>query len=284
MNSRELELHLERLVGGELSSQESRHCAEHLAGCTECRELEALARLAEPAIDLVPEILERTTADACAAAREQLCDRTDGRLGGVDQELVEGHLGRCTECRELGSALDALAVDLPTLADLSPGEAFVGAVLRRSLPWRVLVRRWWTGSWPRWVQRPRFALEAAYVATLILVLVFATPGSPLEAMPLRAVELARTPPTSQLAEPISGLKARASAGLEAVRGSEAAGAVVGSWARTIELTSQTGERLIGLADGLQKNIRTLWDQAASLVQRADENPSTADESTDEETS
>jgi predicted anti-sigma-YlaC factor YlaD len=284
MNCRELEERLERLVAGELPEAERRHCAEHLTDCSECRELEVLARLAEPPIDMVHEVLERTAVGACTAAHELLCDRTDGHLTGVDSELVEGHLQGCAECRELASALEALAIDLPQLANLSPGEAFLGAVMRRTLPWRVLMRRWWARAWPRWVQRPRFAMEAAYVATLVLVLIFATPGSPLEAMPLRAVELARTPPTSRLGEPVSQLRARVSAGLDAVRESEATGAVLGSWARTIELTSRAADRSMELADGVEEKIRTLWEQAASLLQRADENPSTADEQTDEETS
>lgn len=284
MNCHELEERLERLVAGELAGDERQVCAQHLAGCGVCRELEALARIAEPAVDLVQQVLDRTTGDACAAARELLCERTDGNLRGIDEELVEGHLGGCSECRALAGALDALAIDLPRLSDLSPGESFVGAVLRRTLPWRVLLRRWWSRAWPRWVQRPRFALEAAYVATLVLLLIVATPGSPLEAMPLRAVELARTPPASRLDGTVSRTRAGLTAGLEALRGSEAAGAVLDSWSRTLELTSQTADRSLEIAGDVGEKIRTLWDQAASLVQRADETPSTADENTDEENS
>jgi len=284
MNCHEFERRLESLVAGALSSQEHQGCNEHLAGCAGCRELEALARIAVPEVDLVHGVLEHTSGGACRAAQARLCERTDGSLAGGDEELVSGHLGGCVECREIAGALDALAIDLPRLSDIHPGEAFLGAVLRHTLPWRVLLRRWWHRSWPRWVQRPRFAVEAAYIATLALVLIFATPGSPLEAMPRRAVELARAPAASRAAQPIVGLKARMADGFQAAKESEAAGAVINSWQRTLELTADAADRSIEVAGEVTEKIRTIWDQAASLLQRADEAPSTADENTDQENS
>ena len=131
-------------------------------------------------------------------AESQLCDWLDEELVGTDRELLTAHLDSCEGCRALAAAIRQLGIELPLLAELRPDPGFVEAVLAATLPVRVRLRRWWAAVWPRWVRRPRFASEAAFVATMVLVLVFATPGSPLEAVPTRALALARTDPAARL--------------------------------------------------------------------------------------
>jgi len=139
-------------------------------------------------------VLGRTTGSACEKACAQLPDLADGRLADLDRQLVQAHLEHCTACRAVAVALGWLDPLLPELAELDPGPAFTAAVVRRTTgaehsltraarrgetvgPAGLMDRaaRWWR----RLLFRPRFALEAAYVATVILVLLASVPGAPL---------------------------------------------------------------------------------------------------------
>jgi hypothetical protein len=77
---------------------------------------------------------------------------------------------------------DAILADLPLLADMDPGPGFAERVLmatsKRPAPagWRARV----SGTWQSLVRRPRFAWEAAYVATVCWVLVFGNPVGAIE--------------------------------------------------------------------------------------------------------
>lgn len=75
------------------------------------------------------------------------------------------------------SAVDALVAELPTLAEMDPGLGFTERVLQRTSRaqgWRAR-RAGVLAACRALVQRPRFAWEAAYVATLCLVLMFGGP-------------------------------------------------------------------------------------------------------------
>lgn len=121
---------------------------------------------------------------------------------------VADHLQRCPECRDWlaafaagdqawaseradafvdsvlarTSGVDAVLADLPLLAEMDPGPGFADRVLRatshRPAPagWRAR----WTDGWQALVRRPRFAWEAAYVATVCWVLVFGNPVGAIE--------------------------------------------------------------------------------------------------------
>lgn len=199
MDCREFEDRLEALLDGELDELQRRHCTRHLEQCPNCRELaEPFAVTAPPPEDFVATVLASTSGSPCGQAESLLCDWLDGAIAGADRELMGAHLDSCGNCRALSSVMARLQTELPKLAELQPDPGFVEAVLAATLPVRVRLRRWWAAVWPRWVRRPRFASEAAFVATMALVLVFATPGSPLAAVPTKALVLARTDPTIQL--------------------------------------------------------------------------------------
>jgi hypothetical protein len=72
--------------------------------------------------------------------------------------------------------------DLPLLAEMDPGPGFTERVLlatsRKPAPlgWRARA----SGAWRALVRRPRFAWEAAYVATVCWVLVFGNPVGAIE--------------------------------------------------------------------------------------------------------
>lgn len=139
------------------------------------------------------------------------CDRCRGLLvGDADAATrhadLAAHLPWCAECRAFADALrageeawraedhadfrdgvlartsaaDAIAAELPALAEMDPGPGFTERVLRHTSQ-RPAAARWrgqWVAFWRALVRRPRFAWEVAYAATLCLVL---TVGSPVSA-------------------------------------------------------------------------------------------------------
>jgi hypothetical protein len=142
--------------------------------------------------DFVASVLRRTTGEgACRRAETLLCAYVDAELTGDDRELLEGHLAHCEACRALAGALARSAEVLPSLAELDPGPDFTVAVLdattrRASAKGLGRLVAWWEA----WQARPRFAMELAYVATLVLVLVVGNPAPVLQAASERTVTLA----------------------------------------------------------------------------------------------
>lgn len=297
MNCRDLQLVLESYLAGALGPDEAESAERHLRECAECCELLELARIAfqptdpaaaRPPEDLLPDVLRATVGSRCLAAEGALCDYVDTDLSEARAELVEAHLSGCADCRALVGALSALSVDLPRLAEIQPDSGFIDAVLVATLPWNIRLRRWWQQSWPRWLVRPRFAAEAAYVTTLILVLVFSVPGSPLEAMPGQVVELARRSATSPISDPWSRLEGAIGSRLDQLKSTEGTRAVLASWRATVEAGSSAASRSVGVGtsawEWASKQVRTIWGRLASVLERAGETPSPASEDSDEEKS
>ncbi len=270
MNCRELEDRLEALLDGELDEGERRRCARHLEVCSGCRELvEPFEVAAAPPGDLVGAVLARTSGAACGRAQSLLCAWLDKELLGTDQELMAAHLDSCAECRALAAVVRRLAAELPQLAELRPDPGFVAAVLAATLPPSVRLRRWWTAGWPRWVRRPRFASEAAFIGTMALALIFATPGSPLEAVPTKALELARTDPRARIETPVAALEERFTTQVkEPLSARYAHGeAEIRAWAKAAEARGRV------VADEVGSWIGTSRGRLASLLGSTDEKDS-----------
>lgn len=290
MSCRELELRLEALLEGTLPAGEASRCAEHLAGCALCRDLVELARLGDaaaagcagPPPDLAPALVARSgmspgegggAARTCARAHELLAADLDDPITSTDRLLLHGHLATCDSCRALHGVLLALARDLPLLAEVSPGPNFVAEVLRRTLPFEVQIRRWWDALWPELWHRPRFASEVAYVGLVVLVLVFATPSSPLAAVPSGALAIAQEPPLPRLELPEVALAPRLAAAKRALSASHPA-EVAADWG--IELRA-TADDAVQLMIEVRTHMGTFWDDAASLLETRDDAPSSAPE-------
>jgi len=299
MNCPDLEHRLEDLLESSLSETELEACERHLEACEGCRDLVQLARLAEARPgnlestaslggeppDLVAGVLARTSGGACERAREVLAETPGRRPEGTDGELLAGHLGACEECASLDGVLATLRIDLPRLAVLRTDQGFVADVLGRTLPVNVQLRRWWGRTWPNLVRRPRFASEAAFVALIALVVVFATPGSPLEAVPARALAIAQDPPIRQVELPAvelpsAELQERLDATARALRESKG-GQVAADWQAAGE---QAADRAAAFIDRTGERLGTFWDEAASLLGRTDGETSSEPETTIEETS
>jgi anti-sigma factor RsiW len=128
--------------------------------------------------DLTNSILKRTSGPACARARAYLPDLADGKLEAGSAGLLALHLDYCSGCRALDQRLRELSETFQGMALLEPDEGFTTAVMhatvkRRSASSRLRLKVWWG----RQIRRPRFALEAAYIGTLLCVLVFGNPAS-----------------------------------------------------------------------------------------------------------
>lgn len=168
---RVLELAIE-LLDGTLGGPARAAVDDHLARCADCRELIAALREA-PSEDpeLTSAILRRTAGPVCESVWDRLCARADGALDPIEDARVSGHLGRCPECAGLDRALSSMRVALPRLADADSDPEFVRAVLARTslAPRRAPLAETWRESLRRLLDRPRIALEGAFVAAMILV-------------------------------------------------------------------------------------------------------------------
>lgn len=237
----------------------------HAAGCPSCAEILSLATL--PLGDdagVAADVLTRTSGPACHQAEEGLNDFVTGHLvPGEDRSLLAEHLEHCSTCSALARELERLAVDLPRLAVVAPDTSLVPDVLRRTLPLPVQFRRWWASAWPRWVQRPRFAAELAYAATLVLVVIFGTPVSPLQATSERAIDFVRAEPLGQF-EALS---------------SEARGEITSKLQGAVDNGSGRVQQLVTSSRAM---AGTISQEVASWFETAEDEPS-AQDSTKQET-
>ena len=220
MNCQSFIDHLDDFLDGRLGDASRRAARAHLRRCERCRELAAVFEEQDehlsPPPDLAGAILRRTSGSTCATARERICEQVDGLLDDIDDELVRSHVSRCTECSALAAAVAQLRADLPTLAEMDPDEAFVDAVLARTVGRKRRVKRWANQAAERWaalLQRPRLAWEGAYVAAIALALLFLTPWSPLSGSAQRVAELIRGGTDSTITKPVGGLGERIASGV-----------------------------------------------------------------------
>ncbi|MCX6551408.1 MAG: hypothetical protein NTY02_10460 [Acidobacteria bacterium] len=141
------------------------------------------------------------------------CDLCRARI--LADEPVAAHLEDCADCRAWHEAyragvevwrgeeidafadgvlvrtsmLDALIAELPSLVEMDPGPGFTERVLLHTS--KKPATAIWRDRWLALVRRPRFAWEAAYVATLCWVLIFGNPVAALEWGTSRVSAIAR---------------------------------------------------------------------------------------------
>ena len=132
----------------------------------------------------------------CDRAREQLPAFVDGELAGEEARLVAMHLGTCAGCRRLEATLAALAAELPKLADEEPDLRFTRDVMAATSERRSVAWTWVATRFSAWSERPRFAMEAAYIGVLVLMLVLGAFSTPVAALPQKGVELMQSESTA----------------------------------------------------------------------------------------
>jgi len=166
-----------------------------------------------------------------------------------------------------------LSVELPQLAELPLDDGFLDDVLARTSSRRPRLTGWadrMAEAWESLVQRPRLAWEGAYVATLLLLLIFGTPNSPLAGVPAKVIELARINPVQQLKQPAAELTAELEQSWEAL-GVETAWRSSGQW---VAGKSKEGASSVAVLSGSTlvklKELGTLWPDGASESGQNDE--------------
>ena len=209
MNCERFADRLDDYLDGQLSEVEQRAAAAHEAACTACAALAAslretlaalgpdLALLAGAAPDLAPDIVARTSGAACGRVQMLLPGLVDGMLAASDADLVQVHLAHCARCLTLQRALVWLGSELPQLALVEPALDLTDEIVASTsgLRARQVARRRAVQEWlQRLVARPRFAWEAAYVATVLLALLFGSSLSPLKEVPSRALAMIQVDP------------------------------------------------------------------------------------------
>jgi predicted anti-sigma-YlaC factor YlaD len=239
-------------VANRLTAGERLAADEHLRACAACRALVALARLeprdcaVEPPGDLLESVLGRTSGSACAAARDRLAERVAEPLEAGDERLVLGHVERCADCAALARILACLARDLPRLAEVEPDARLLAEVLARTSR-----RPTWTAraldAWQRLAQRPRLALEGAYVGTVVFLLIFGLSNEPAAAT-RRALDSLRQPPA----------------------------AATTTWRHAQSLASAVARTSASTLSSLRAQLGTLWLGAASQPEEPATSPRRAD--------
>ena len=161
--------------------------------------------------DFIKNVLERTSGSPCQRATSLLPDLADNELEGLDRQLVQAHLEHCPGCRAVAVTFGWLGNLLPDMAILEPGPDFTAAVVARTsqalTPEEKAVRagvaiggaglmdrlgRWWQQQ----ILKPQFALQFAYVATVVLVLLTALPISPFRGTPEKALKVMQAGPAA----------------------------------------------------------------------------------------
>jgi preprotein translocase subunit Sec61beta len=154
--------------------------------------------------NFVQNVLGQTSGSACGRCGDLLPDLVEGRLEDLDRQLTQAHLEHCTACRAVAVTLGWLTPLLPAMVELDPGEAFTSRVLDATSRRRRVIEAGPTGAaglmdrlgrwWEEQVLKPDFAVQAAYAATIILVLLATVPGSPLKGAPGKALEAVQAGP------------------------------------------------------------------------------------------
>lgn len=191
---------------GTLALRERSSAEAHLENCQRCRRLLDTARgIIDPLAGVQGDALARsimasTSGPVCPRAESSLWEYVYGSLDDAESQLIALHVEHCEGCRSIAVEFAAAQQVLPAMAEIDPGPFFAREVLgltsrqqARVSGFRTRFLAWWN----RMVYRPRFAMEAAYIGTLVLALLFSTP-----LLPLRNLGYAKM--TSAAVQPVAG--------------------------------------------------------------------------------
>jgi anti-sigma factor RsiW len=215
---------------GKLSPDEQSAAARHLERCPHCRQL---MEIIDGSLNILPSdaqdeltrsILECTSGSVCPGIEPDLWDFVGGGLNEERSQLIALHLDHCSDCSAVAAELEELQDVLPTMAEIQPDGSFVREVVlltdglrsnRKKLAARFLT--WWNAI----VRRPSFSMEAAYVGTLAVVLLFSVPFLPFRNFGAETVPAIVQPATSRLVAISGSAKAPVTDGLKTIESTAA---------------------------------------------------------------
>jgi anti-sigma factor RsiW len=193
---------------GKISAAERERVERHLEQCLSCQKL---LEIACGSVDILPAdmqeglaraILDRTSGGpVCPRVESSLWEYAAGRQSPEESQLISLHLDHCANCRAAAADLDLIQETLPTLAEIDPGESFTREVIRATSGMRRHrpgLKSHMVGWWNRMVQRPRFALESAYVCTVLLLFVL-SPFLPFRHLVLQTIPSKAIDPSARYA-------------------------------------------------------------------------------------
>ncbi len=157
------------MMAGRLPAAEQDAAHDHLTHCPDC--LEVWSRGLGELPELAAEVMAQTAPDLCSQAQSLIPDLADGALANVEAALASSHTASCRDCGPLAHAMDRLAHDLPGMAEIEPDAVFARDALAAMLPAppNPRPRATWREIWRDLVKRPRFAMEAAFIVALLVV-------------------------------------------------------------------------------------------------------------------
>lgn len=184
MNCADFQLNLPAMLAEKLSPSTLLQTEQHLASCPHClvqwSDTIAAQAAQSSSPNIAANVLNTLGLDSCIAAQDALCDHKCDTL--QLEPTVAMHLESCPDCTALSQIVLRLNAELPTLRDISVPLGFTLRVLNRTnyvrqAPANDLAtgKQSWRAFAKRVSQRPRFAIETAYVLSLCLVLTLGTP-------------------------------------------------------------------------------------------------------------
>jgi hypothetical protein len=181
-------------------------------------------------------------------------------LSPLDAELLRLHLDGCRACENLLASMASLSVDLPLLAERPLDERFVDEVLARTSRRRRLdARSRLVAAWHGLLTRPRFALEAAYALTALVVLIVGIPNAPVAGVSRRAFEITTRDVRPGIERSVHEAGSAVSVG--AWKAWETTGERLGDEAETS--VNGVGRFSAALATDIRQGVGTLWTRLAS---------------------
>jgi len=191
MNCSEFEALLYSSIEESIGHVDAVRMTAHEASCSRCRALATLvsgteaSAAAEAVEGLAESVLTQTSGRPCEEVAVLLAE---GESDAGPAALWPVHVKTCKECRALQGALARMLREIPVLAELDPEVSLVDSVLQATARRRPIARRRSRDSlWLRFVQRPRAALEGAYVAAMLLLLITGLPWA-LSVGPVRTLD------------------------------------------------------------------------------------------------
>jgi hypothetical protein len=211
--------------------------------------------------DLIRAILRRTIGSACSRARPHLAAPAGAPRDPILAALLASHVEHCADCARIAETAERLDALLPSLRAEEPGDGFEEQVFAATVHAARRRRRGALLDWRPVVLRPRFALEAAYVATLLLWL--AKPiVAPLVASPRwgEVQHVARAVPDAVAGPAVAAVWTQSRAGLEASRRASL---------ETLGVTqAAAAETLSTLGSTIARAWRTVFDRLHRTFHRA----------------
>jgi hypothetical protein len=201
----------------------------------------------------------------CAGCQDWMHEFQRGVLAWADVPAVDF----TEEVLARTSGLETVMRDLPLLADMDPGPGFAERVLLATSKnpaaagWRARA----AAAWWAMVRRPRFAWEAAYVATVCWVLVFGNPVGAIEWSAANIGTVARerlAPPVRELRADLDAWRATLAPPPASASGAaEGRGAVASSpadrlWEAAVDWLRRTSSSIV-------EAVARVWDAVAALA-------------------